>query len=63
MARKRKFNPTKLETGLLTVGGVLVGGIGGFLLASWGCGRVIEQGIRTGQLQVPTGTPPRTRMT
>lgn len=40
--RKRKRrNPTGLETGLLTAGGVLIGGIGGFVTASYICGRLL----------------------
>lgn len=50
--RKRKRrNPTGLETGLLTAGGVLIGGIGGFVTASYICGRLLAA------LPPPPSTP------
>lgn len=44
---RRRRNPTGLETGLLMGASVLVGGIGGFVLASWGCNRLFNKAIET----------------
>lgn len=49
--KKRKFNPTGLETALLSGGAALVGGIGGFWLASWACGKVIRTAAEAGVIE------------
>ncbi len=49
--RKRKFNPTGLETALLAAGTALVGGMAGFWLASVGCARLLQAAVDTGQIQ------------
>lgn len=48
---RRRKNPSGLTTGLLTVGAVVVGGISGFMLASWVCARGIKQSIDAGILE------------
>ncbi len=49
--RKKKFNPTGLETGLLSVGAALLGSVGGFMLASYACGKLIQGGVQAGVIQ------------
>ena len=51
--RKRKFNPTGLEAGLMTGGALIIGSIGGFVLASWGCAKLLQGAVDTGQLSDP----------
>lgn len=54
MARRRMArilrNPTTLEATLLTVGGVILGGVGGFFLAGWACTKVLRTAVNTGAL-------------
>lgn len=55
---KRKFNPTGLETGLLATGAAVVGAVGGFMLASYGCSKLIKSGIDSGMIEPgPTAGP------
>lgn len=48
---KRKFNPTGLETGLLAAAAALVGGVGGFVLASYACGKLLQTAANTGVIE------------
>ena len=56
--RKKKFNPTGLETGLLATGAAVLGSVGGFLLASWGCARLLQRGIQAGVIEPGPGAGP-----
>ena len=47
----RKFNPTGLETGLMAAGAALVGGIGGFMLATYGCGKLLQASYDQGVIE------------
>ena len=49
--RQRKFNPTGLETGLMVAGAVVIGGIGGFVLASYACGKLLQASYDTGVIE------------
>lgn len=50
-SRRRKYNPTGLETGLLVGGAALVGGLGGFWLASWACGKLLQTAYDKGVIE------------
>lgn len=47
----RKFNPTGLETGFISIGAALVGGLGGFWLASWACGKLMKTAYDEGVIE------------
>lgn len=53
--RSRKKNPSGMETTLLTTLGVIVGGVGGFVVASWGCGKLLGTMAEDMQSQLPGG--------
>jgi hypothetical protein len=44
-----------METTLLTTLGVIVGGVGGFVVASWGCGKLLGTMAEDMQSQLPGG--------
>jgi hypothetical protein len=51
MARSTKrFNPTGLEATLLTIGGIVLGGVAGFFVAGWACTKVLRQAAETGAI-------------
>ena len=52
--RRRRRNPTGIETGLLTVLGVVVGGVAAFWVASWACGRIVAD-VEAGMFGPPGG--------
>lgn len=49
--RRKKRNPTPLETGLLTIGAAVIGGVGGFYLASKACGKLFSQALEKGVIE------------
>lgn len=49
--RKKRRNPTPLETGLLTVGAAVIGGVGGFYVASKACGKLFSKAMETGVIE------------
>lgn len=53
--RKRKFNPSPAATTLIALGTAVVGGVGAFVLASYGCGKMLKSLQDQGYLNLPPG--------
>lgn len=49
--RTRRRNPTGLETGLMAAGAAVIGGIGGFILASYACGKLLQASYDKGVIE------------